>query len=228
MARATAPGPAPQKGWIGRPRLLVPDPSGFPYRQTVRVATGGVDRTAQIVREALLSQGFAIVGSSPASVAPTGVPSMIPPTRTYIVGERHVEHDVTERPVLIAFWTLVVAGVLLGAIDAVLDGVWQIVVPWVAAFSTIGVVFWYAYGRCYRSDVVMVVIDGAQRSSGDVAGPTSHSVTWLAGRVRSQIRTAPEPHSRLSVRVDTSVTMVKVLAALVQTFGQRVGAPARS
>jgi hypothetical protein len=228
MARTYPPGAPPARRGFARPRLLFPDPSSFPYRQTVPVARGGVERSQRIVREMLAGQGFALVAASPSDGRTTIAASGSPPQQTVVVAERRVEHDSSDRPILVAFWTLVSAGIALGVVDAILDGYWQIVLPWAAAFSTIAVVFWYAYGRCYRSEVVMVVFDlarGSGAKTDPVAGPTQpHLVSWFAGRVRSEIRTSPEPHSRRPVRIDPSVVMVRVLANLVPKFARNVNA----
>jgi hypothetical protein len=201
----------------------------FPYRQTIRVAAGSTERTARLAQESVSSHGFSIVMSGTLERGSVVPPSGTYPRRRILVGERNVRRDASDRPVRAAIWTLVASGVILGAVDSALIGAWVVLVPWIAAFSIVAGVFWFAYGRCYRSEVVMVVVevDSGPGSKPMSADPSleAHTVTWLAGRVRSDLRTAREAHSRRAVRVDPAFGLIRVIADTIRTFTASLEGP---
>jgi hypothetical protein len=223
------PGAPPASGLFGLPRLLIPELALFPYRQKIPVVSGGIDRTSRLIRESLSNQGFA-VGGAASPVVSVRASSLQSRPISLIVAERNVRHDSAGLSLHVTIWALVGCGVVLGVVDSDVIGSWVILVPWVTAFAAMAFVFWYAFGRCYRSEVVMVVLEpegGSSVSTVGVPGVASspHTVTWFAGRVRSETRNAAEPNSRRPVRVDPALDLVRVLADLIKDFKKRMDGP---
>ncbi|MGC2359310.1 MAG: hypothetical protein WA691_03265 [Thermoplasmata archaeon] len=231
MGHASARAPAPSGTWLGHPRLIVPEPVGFPYRQTATVAKGGIDRTSQLITQTLVGLGFEIIFSGPAPTAPGTDPSTTPAARTLIAAERNVRFDAPDLIVRLTIWTFVGAGIVLGVIDAAVYVSVVVLFPWVGAFTALALLFWFVYGRTYRSDVAMVYL-APVTSPGTGASVTSdaqpHAITVLAGAVRSDTRSAPKMGSRQPIRVEREFRMVRVPGLLIRAVSPKttVASPA--
>jgi hypothetical protein len=231
MANASARAPAPSGTWLGHPRLIVPEPVGFPYRQTATVAKGGIDRTSQLVTQTLVGLGFEIIFTGPAPLGPSAESSTPLPGRTLIVAERNVRFDAPDLIVRLTIWTLVGAGIVLGVIDAAVYVSILVLFPWVGAFTGLALLFWFVYGRTYRSDVAMIYLAplippvGGAPSSGD---PQPHTIIVLAGAVRSDTRSAEKMGSRQPIRVEREFRMVRVPGLLIRAVSPKPPVPSTS
>ena len=217
-------------GWLGRPRLLCPAPVGFPYRQTTTVTTDAVDRTGELATRYLAGVGFKIISPAELPGTSTPVPNGGPGPRLLFLAERNIRFEEPDLVVRVTIWTLLGAGLALGGLDASIYVSFFVIFPWFGAFAGMALLFWYTYGRCYGSEVVMAVVDlprarGAGASGAAPRDSDVHTLTWLAGGVRSDTRSAPEMGLRQPVRIDREFRVVPVLAALIKLAGPGTAAP---
>ncbi|MGA9840435.1 MAG: hypothetical protein WBF81_03890 [Thermoplasmata archaeon] len=213
---------APRRKRFGLPPLGTPDPATFPYRQVIACPGAEVELSTRLARETLSTLSFDVVRSGALSDTPT----VAAPGRTVILAERNVRHDTADLRVRATVAILLGCGIALGALNAAIL-VSAVAFPaWVGIFSILALVVWYSYGRSFRSDVVFVLIDrlpGAGSDAGAAGGtPGAHTVTWVAGRVRSDIGTVANQPARRPVRVDAAFALVRVLGTLVTTFKRKV------
>jgi len=85
--------------------------------------------------------------------------------------------------------TVLVAGGLLGGLDAYIASSLIVLGYWLAGSAVVALVFWVRYGRVYDSDVAMVSLSGlsVDPPSGDAAGQSAPHVVFWASRIRSQV-----------------------------------------
>ena len=142
-------------------------------------------------------------------------------TPTLVVGERKLLREQTDRRVLEALAVVVAGGGVLGVFDAFATSAWLVVPLWVGAFAVVAALFWFVFGRSYRSDLVVALIEVARTGAGAspaADSPLPVSVTWFAGHVRSEVKGAPSSHTRRIVRFREASGVVSMLATVIRTF----------
>jgi len=176
----------------------------------------------RIAARTLAELGFHVV-EEPLEPRRPGSPASAgdrPPT--LVVGERKLLKEQTDRRVLEALAVVVAGGGVLGVFDAFATSSWLVVPLWLGAFAVVAAIFWFVFGRSYRSDLVVAFVE-VDRPTGPGASDRGGSspivsVTWLAGHVRSEVRGAPSSRTRRIVRFREASGVVSMLATAIRTF----------
>lgn len=225
LAAASTPARSPSASTarrISHRRLVDLDLASFPYRQVVRLENGSVDDAARIVRRTLTDLGFDVGGNASGASATTRPGSTQTAESLLILGERNLSRDTMDAATIATLAIVVVSGAVLGVVDAFITRNWIAVPAWLASFGLVAALLWVAFGRSYRSDVVVALVGGDRSRPGPPGPPEGASrpvlVTWLAGRVRSELRAAPSPDTRRAARVQEAYGVVGVLASVVRAF----------
>jgi hypothetical protein len=181
----------------------------------------------RIARRTLTELGFYVGATSSTVTAPNRANPSAPAVPLLVVGERKLFREATDRTVLEALGVVIAGGGVLGVFDALVTKSWVVAPLWIAAFGLIAAVFWFVFGRSYRSDVIVAVIDVDRPSASPPAPPadlaSSVSVTWLAGHVRSEVRGAPSSDTRRIARFKEAYGTVSMLASVIRKFQTDAG-----
>ncbi|HXW67214.1 MAG TPA: hypothetical protein VEL82_05005 [Thermoplasmata archaeon] len=190
----TARRPTPRPSRFFRRPLYVADPASFPYRQTIRLALAPGASVEARVRSVFAADGF----ENLALVAPDGG---FPPTLgAPVAGERNFRRGPASRRKRVAIVGIFGCGLALGVLDALLFSDPLYGLPWAGLAAVFAVLLWWAFGRAYESDVV-VVMAGSLKPPPAAAPPGTGAVTVWGGHVRSEVFSGTARRARDAVEI---------------------------
>jgi hypothetical protein len=212
-----APRTASPMRWSKAPPLSLSPDLSLPLRQDAVIPSLPWPQVTEAIRSTLGAAGFGIVSVVERRAPVKGASAAGAPLFWETLSERGRRSIPMGAATRASLYALFGAGFGLGLFDAIAVRVPLFALPWGGGAALVAFLFWYRYGRSFKSEVMLVAVRPTRG-----AAARGLTVAWIAGVVTSDARGS----HRVGVEATDTPAMARAAGELARAFRDRVTGPA--